>query len=82
MFRVINIRLLFKFVAVFTAFVSILTYEMAREYWHADLPVVKVFSIAPWVAAGLFLVLTTDITARLMWRLIRKFKKGKKKIKK
>ena len=75
MFRVINIRLLFKFVAVFTAFVSILTYEMAREYWHADLPVVKVFSIAPWVAAGLFLVLTTDITARLMWRLVRKFKK-------
>ena len=76
MFRVIDLRFVLKFIAIITAFVSTFTYEMAREYWHTDLPIVKVFSIAPWIAAGLFLILTTDTTARLIWKLIRKFKKN------
>lgn len=76
MFRVIDIRFILKLIAVVTTFISILAYEMLREHWRTDLPIIKVFSIAPWVAAGLFLILTTDTTARLIWKFIRKFKKN------
>lgn len=76
MFRVIDFRFVLKFIAVTTAFISIFIYEMAREYWRTDLPIMKVFSIAPWIAAGLFLILTTNKTARLIWKLIRTFRKN------
>lgn len=76
MFRVIDLRFVLKLIAVITAFISISAYEMAREHWRTDLPIIKIFSIAPWIAAGLFLVLTTNSTGRLIWRLIRIFKKN------
>lgn len=76
MFRVVNIRLILNFLAVTTAFISIFVYEVLREHLHTKLPIMKVFSIAPWIAAGLFLILTTDTTARFIWKVIRKIKKN------
>lgn len=76
MFRVVDIRFVLKFLAVTTAFISILAYELLRKYWHTDLPIVKVFSIAPWIAGGLLLILTTDTTARYIWKIVRKFKRN------
>lgn len=76
MLRVINILSIIRLLAITTTFISILTYEVLRKYWQNDIPIIKVLSIAPWVAAGLLLLLTTDISARLIWGSIRRVKKN------
>lgn len=76
MFRVINIRLVLKFIAVGTSFLSILVYEVFRKHFDTELPAMKVLSIAPWIAAGIFLIFTTDTTARYIWKVVRFFKRN------
>lgn len=72
MFRIIDFKSLLRYVAVATAIVSIGSYELLQSYWLNDLKVVKVLSIAPWVAFLVTIVLTTSITARPIWKLLKK----------
>jgi hypothetical protein len=72
MFRIIDFKSLLRYVAVATTIVSIGGYELLQSYWINDLKVVKVLSIAPWVAFLVTIVLTTSITARPIWKLLKK----------
>lgn len=73
MFRVINFVLVLRYVAVGTTFISIIAYEFLREYWKNDLPLIKVFSIAPWVSLTIIVALTTNRIARYIWKTVKRF---------
>lgn len=71
MFRIINFKALLRYVAVITTIISIGTYELVQSYWLNDLKIVKILSIAPWIALTLIVILTTSITARPLWKLLK-----------
>jgi len=73
MFRIINFVTILRSAAVFTTFISIVAYEILRAYWRDDIPLIKVLSIAPWVALGISVALTTNAIARLIWKAARYF---------
>ncbi|MEC6833593.1 hypothetical protein VXS06_17655 [Photobacterium toruni] len=73
MFRIIDFKSLLRYVAIITTIVSIGTYELVQSYWLNDLAIVKILSIAPWVALFVTIALTTSITARPIWKLLKKF---------
>lgn len=73
MFRVINFKSLLRYVAIITTIVSIGAYEYLQSYWINDLSIVKILSIAPWVALLIIIALTTSFTARPIWKLFKKF---------
>lgn len=74
MFRVINFKSLLRYVAIITTIVSIGIYELVQNYWLNDLKIVKILSIAPWIALLITIVLTTSITARPLWNILKKVK--------
>lgn len=71
MFRIINFKALLRYVAVITTIISIGAYELVQSYWLNDLKIVKILSIAPWIALTLIVILTTSITARPLWKLLK-----------
>ncbi|MHA3115758.1 hypothetical protein E0H86_00965 [Acinetobacter sp. ANC 4635] len=71
MFRVIDFKALLRYVAVITTIISIGAYELVQSYWLNDLKIVKILSIAPWIALTLIVILTTSITARPLWKLLK-----------
>ncbi|UJA01796.1 hypothetical protein GBN93_12950 [Acinetobacter johnsonii] len=71
MFRIIDFKSLLRYVAVITTIISICTYELVQNYWLNDLKIVKILSIAPWIALILIVILTTSITARPLWKLLK-----------
>ncbi|EIS3737926.1 TPA: hypothetical protein PKO72_001160 [Aeromonas hydrophila] len=73
MFRIIDFKSLLRYVAIATTIVSIGGYELVQSYWLNDLKVVKVLSIAPWVAFLVTIAITTSLTARPIWKLLKKF---------
>lgn len=73
MFRVINFILLLRYVAIITTIVSTCTYELIRQYWSHDLPVVKILSIMPWVNLAVILAITTNSLARCIWKILKRF---------
>lgn len=72
MFRIIDFKSLLRYVAIITTILSIGAYELVQSYWLNDLTIVKVLSIAPWIAFLLIIVITTSITARPLWKLLKK----------
>lgn len=72
MFRIIDFKSLLRYVAVATTIVSIGGYELLQSYWLNDLKIIKVLSIAPWVAFLVTVLLTASITARPIWKLLKK----------
>ena len=72
MFRIINFKSLLRYVAIITTILSIGAYELVQSYWLNDLKIVKILSIAPWIALLLTIALTTSITARGLWRFLKK----------
>lgn len=74
MFRIIDFTSLLRYVAVITTILSIIAYELVQSYWINDLKIVKILSIAPWIALSITIVLTTSITARPIWKLMKKIK--------
>lgn len=74
MFRIIDFKSLLRYFAVITTIISIGAYELVQRYWINDLAIIKVLSIAPWIAFILIILLTTSITARPLWKIIKKVK--------
>lgn len=72
MIKVINFKLLIRVVAISTTIISLFTYEYVQSYWINDLPVVKILSISPWIALFIIILITTNFTARRMWKLLKK----------
>lgn len=73
MFRVINFTLLLRYVAIITTIVSICAYEIVRQYWEHDIPIVRILSITPWVALFVIFAITTNGIARQIWRVLKRF---------
>ena len=73
MFRVISFTILLRYVAVATTGFSILAYMGAEKIMRADLPIVRLLSVAPWVVLVVILVITTNTTSRVIWRVLKKF---------
>lgn len=71
MFRIIDFKSLLRYVAVITTIISIGAYELVQSYWLNDFKIVKILSIAPWIALTLIVILTTSITARPLWKLLK-----------
>ncbi|QFU23031.1 hypothetical protein FS418_14885 [Shewanella sp. YLB-09] len=72
MFRIINFKSLLRYVAMITTIISIGAYEFLQSYWINDLSIVKVVSIAPWVAFLIIIAITTNFFARPIWKLFKK----------
>ncbi|MDH2636478.1 hypothetical protein QDS01_16295 [Acinetobacter nosocomialis] len=72
MFRIIDFKSLLRYIAIITTILSIGAYELVQSYWLNDLKIVKILSIAPWIALLLTIALTTSITARALWRVLKK----------
>jgi len=71
MFKVIDFKSLLRYVAVITTIISIGAYELVQSYWLNDLKIAKILSIVPWIALTLIVILTTSITARPLWKLLK-----------
>lgn len=50
MFRIIDFKSLLRYVAIITTILSIGAYELVQSYWLNDLKILKILSIAPWIA--------------------------------
>ncbi|ETQ99871.1 hypothetical protein NRA66_08560 [Acinetobacter baumannii] len=72
MFRIIDFKSLLRYTAIITTILSIGAYELVQSYWLNDLKIVKILSIAPWIALLLTVALTTSLTARALWRVLKK----------
>ncbi|WP_349032785.1 hypothetical protein [Acinetobacter sp. 3657] len=72
MFRIIDFKSLLRYIAIITTILSIGAYELVQSYWLNDLKIVKILSIAPWIALLLTIALTTSITARALWSVLKK----------
>jgi len=72
MFRIIDFKSLLRYIAIITTILSIGAYELVQSYWLNDLKIVKILSIAPWIALLLTIAITTSITARALWRVLKK----------
>lgn len=75
MFKVISFSRLIQYVAIATTFLSLAAYELIQSYWKEKLPLVKILTIAPWVALFIIFLITTQFTSRRIWRLSRRFNK-------
>tara|TARA_R110002110_G_scaffold31590_1_gene111015 strand:+ start:1776 stop:2390 length:615 start_codon:yes stop_codon:yes gene_type:complete len=73
MFRVINFIYLLRYVAIVTTGLSILAYMGAERLLQSELPIVRLLTVAPWVVLIVVLVLTTNPTSRLIWKLLKSF---------
>lgn len=73
MFRIVDFKSLLRYVAIITTMLSIGAYELVQNYWINDLKIVKVLSIAPWIAFLLIIAITNSFTARPVWRFFRKY---------
>ena len=73
MFRVINFTYLLRYVAIATTGLSILAYVGAERILQSELPLVRLLSVAPWVVLFVVLVLTTNSTSRLIWKILKFF---------
>lgn len=74
MLRIVDFKSLLRYAAVITTILSICAYEIVQSYWLNDLKIVKILSIAPWISLLVTIALTTSITARPLWKLLKKFK--------
>lgn len=74
MFRIIDFKSLLRYVATMTTILSIGAYELVRSYWLNDFQIIKILSIAPWISLLVIIALTTSMTARALWKLLKKFK--------
>ncbi|WP_082507999.1 hypothetical protein [Methylobacterium sp. Leaf113] len=70
MFRIINFAHLIRYAAIATTIISILTYEVLKSYFDINLALIRVLSIAPWVALIVILTITTNKTARWIWMVV------------
>jgi hypothetical protein len=62
---------LIRYVAALTTFISIGAYELLRSYWDKDMPLFKIFSIAPWVSLIIVSLICTNVTARYIWKVVK-----------
>ncbi|WP_253636143.1 hypothetical protein [Acinetobacter baumannii] len=57
-----------------TTILSIGAYELVRSYWLNDFQIIKILSIAPWISLLVIIALTTSLTARALWKVLKTFK--------
>lgn len=74
MFRIIDFKSLLRYVATMTTILSIGPYELVRSYWLNDFQIIKILSIAPWISLLVIIALTTSLTARALWKVLKTFK--------
>lgn len=74
MFRIIDFKSLLRYVATMTTILSIGAYELVRSYWLNDFQIIKILSIAPWISLLVIIALTTSLTARALWKVLKTFK--------
>lgn len=68
MFRIVNFIILLRFVAIATTVICVLAYVIIRRFWIHDLSIFRILSITPFVAMLFILTITTNLTARLIWK--------------
>jgi hypothetical protein len=73
MFRVVNFTYLLRYVAILTTGLSILGYMGAEHFMQSDVPIVRLLSVAPWIVLLVVLVITTNTTSRIIWRILKTF---------
>jgi SMODS-associating 2TM, beta-strand rich effector domain len=73
MFRIISFKVLLRYVAVATTILSLVAYEVAQHFLPNQLPLVRIVSIAPWIALLVILLITTNAVARQIWKAVRSF---------
>lgn len=73
MFRIISFKVLLRYVAVATTVLSLVAYELAQRFFPNQLPLIRIVSIAPWIALLVILLITTNAVARQIWKGVRKF---------
>jgi hypothetical protein len=72
MFRIISFKILLRYVAVATTLLSLVAYEIAQRFLQNQLPIVRIVSIAPWIAFIIILLITTNKVARQIWKGVKK----------
>lgn len=73
MFRIISFKVLLRYVAVVTTVLSLFAYEAVQHFLANQLPLVRIVSIAPWIALLVILLITTNAVARQIWKAVRSF---------
>lgn len=73
MFRVVNFTYLLRYVAILTTGLSILGYMGAEHFMQSDVPIIRLLSVAPWIVLLVVLVITTNTTSRIIWRILKAF---------
>lgn len=73
MFRVINFTFLLRYVAIVTTALSIIAYMGAEHFLQSELPLVRLLTVAPWVVLLVVLILTTNVTSRFIWKILKSF---------
>lgn len=73
MFRVISFIHLLRYVAIATTGLSIFAYMVAEHFMQADLALVRLLSVAPWVVLIVILTITTRSSSRAIWKILRIF---------
>ncbi len=70
MFRIVNFKFLFRVVAVLTTILSLTTYDLISSHFDNSL---TIMSISGGIAILLILIITSNFTARPIWKILKFF---------
>ncbi|MCS0351961.1 hypothetical protein ND920_10050 [Vibrio ordalii] len=70
MFRIVNFKFLFRVVAVLTTILSLTTYDLISSHFDNGL---TIMSISGGIAILLIMVITSNFTARPIWKILKFF---------
>ena len=70
MFRIVNFKFLFRVVAVLTTILSLTTYDLISSHFDNSL---TIMSISGGIAIFLILIITSNFTARPIWKILKFF---------
>ncbi|MBY5806097.1 hypothetical protein E0H59_18280 [Rhizobium leguminosarum bv. viciae] len=73
MFRIINFLTLIRYIAVAATIISVGAYELLRNYWMSDLPIIRILSITPWVVIVILFFITNKTITRMIWGVMSYF---------
>ena len=76
MFRIVRFDLLLKMVVLFSIFITIGVYVIARKYTDLNINIFKLTTIATFSSAIFMFLLLSPVISRFLWSIFRLIKKG------
>lgn len=76
MFRIVDFTSLIRIIALTTTVLSVIIYDLLKEYWDKDLAILRIISFVPWISLIIVFLLTSAPVARSIWWALSCFKKS------